>query len=161
MDSVPSNRIKASSIKTIVAIKNSSDKKKTETLREFASLMLTTYPNLIPILPIPAFVPSEWDFRLVVEINGIRIAIESQGDPNSKLQERLFDLADNFNVDIILCTTRTKWETVYAVEDLCNQKGFQYIWSSTYQMIGKANQDIANQAKARHLLDLLQSLALI
>jgi len=146
-------------IKTIVAIWHISNKGKTATIREFARLLIATYPNYTPIVPLPAIIPPTGDFRLVVKINGIIMGIESQGDPNTNLGRRLTDLADNFHCDIILCSTRTKGDTIDAVDNLFYNRGFQTIWTSTYQVAG--DQELANQIKARHILDLVQTLGLI
>jgi hypothetical protein len=146
-------------MKTIVAIYGVADKGKTSTLREFANLLFVAYPAYKSVFPIPASISSTDDFRLILEINGKIIGIESKGDPNTGLRGRLEDLAVNHNCDIILCATRTKGDTVDAVDSLAYHKYFQTIWTSTYQIA--SSQSIANQAKARHLLDLLQSLGLI
>jgi hypothetical protein len=148
-------------MKTVLAIWHSANKGKTETLREFANLLLSTYPNNNPIFPIPVFVPNDADFRLVVEISGKIIAIESKGDPNTNLQERLIDLSDNFHCDIILCSCRTRGETIAAVNTLTNSRDFQTIWTSTYQIPRRPNQDTVNRLKAKHLLELLQTLELL
>lgn len=146
-------------MKTVLAIWHTNDKGKTETLREFANLVPRRYPNYRPIFPIPMTIPPNDDFRVVLQINGTIIGIETQGDPNTNLESRLMDLADNFNCDIILCATRTRGDTVGAVDNLSHNRGFQTIWTSTYQMA--TNHQLVNQAKARHLLDLLLSLNLI
>ena len=146
-------------MKTIIAIWNIADKGKTATIREFAKLLITTYPNYRLIFPIPIVIPTTGDFRLIIEINGKIIGIESQGDPKTNLKNRLLELSDNFNCDIILCSTRTKGDTIEAVDNLFNNRGFQTIWTSTYQMA--TNHNLVNQAKAKHLLDLLQLLNLI
>lgn len=146
-------------MKTILAIWHVADKGKTATLREFANLLLVTYPTFISVVPIPAVISTIGDFRLIVEINGKIIGVESQGDPNTNLRGRLLDLADNFHCDIILCSTRTRGDTIHAVDNLWQTRGFQTIWTSTYQM--STNHNLVNQAKARHLLDLLQILGLI
>jgi hypothetical protein len=146
-------------MKTILAIWHIANQGKTATLREFANLLIATYPNYRPIVPIPIHIPTTGDFRLIVEINGKIIGIESQGDPNTNLGRRLLDLADNFHCDIILCSTRTKGDTIDAVDHLFYNRGFQTIWTSTYQVA--TNHQLANQTKARHLLDLLQTLSLI
>ncbi len=148
-------------MKTILAIWHSANKGKTETLREFANLLITTYPKPAhnEVFPKPILIPARGDFRIVVEINGKIIGVESKGDPKTNLGGRLLDLSDNFNCDIILCTTRTKGETVDAVNNLVHNKGFQTIWTSTYEVAN--NHQIVNQIKAKHLLDLLQNLSLI
>ncbi len=148
-------------MKTVLAILHSGDKGKTETLREFANLLIYTYPSFRPIFPIPTTVSATGDFRLVVEINGKIIGIESQGDPKTNLQNRLIDLADTFHCEIILCSSRTRGDTVSAVDNLSHTRGFQTIWTSTYQIANTANHNIVNRLKAKHLLDLLQGLTLI
>ena len=148
-------------MKTVLSVWHSGDKGKTETLREFANLLLATYPGYIPIVPTPAIIPLKGDFRLVVEINGIIIGVESQGDPNTNLQKRLIDLADTYNCEIILCSSRTRGDTIAAVDNLYLTRGFQTIWTSNYQIADKANHNLVNRLKAKHLLELLQGLSFI
>lgn len=148
-------------MKTVLAIWHSGNKGKTESLREFANLLLTSNPSFTPIFPITALVPTTGDFRLVVQINGKIIGIESQGDPKTKLQNRLLDLVDNFKCEVILCSSRTRGETVEAVNNLHYTRGFDIIWTSTYQIAGQTQQSIANNLKAKHILDFLQTLGRI
>ena len=154
-------KLKINNMNTILAIKNSWDKGKTETLREFANLLLNAYPNYRAIYPIPTKVSTKVDFRLVIEVNGKIIGVESQGDPNINLQARLIDLVDNFHCDVILCSTRTKGETVWAVEYIESTKGFQTIWTTKYQIKNVANHHFVNNLKAKHIMELLQGLAII
>jgi len=156
------NIIKANSKqKTILAVWNAGGKGKTESLRQFANELLIAYPTHSAILPIPANVPSNGDFRLVVEISGIIIGIESQGDPNTNLRNRLVDLVTTFNCDIILCTCRTRGETVAAVENIRATYGFQAIWTSTYQIEDRTQHTLINRLKGQHILELLQNLGLM
>jgi hypothetical protein len=148
----------STTMKTVLSIWHTSDKGKTDTLRAFANLLLTTFPSFTAIFPVTGIVPLTGDFRLVVQINGKIIGIESQGDPNTTLQNRLLDLADNFKCDVILCSTRTRGDTVVAVDNLLHTRGFDTIWTSTYQIDGRPQQIIANNLKAKHILDLLQTL---
>jgi len=159
---IQNNIIKANSQqKTIVAVWNAEKKGKTESLRQFANNLLLTYPTHTSILPNPANVPTTGDFRLIVEIGGIIIGIESQGDPNTKLRNRLIDLVTKFNCDIILCTCRTRGETVAAVENIRTAYGFQTIWTSTYQIEDRTQHNLVNNLKGQHILELLQNLRLI
>ncbi|KAF2517517.1 hypothetical protein E0W68_11145 [Flavobacterium salilacus subsp. salilacus] len=147
--------------KTILAVWNAGAKGKSNTLRAFANLLLRTYPSYNPIFPIPMKVHAIDDIRVVVEINGVIIGVESQGDPNTHLQDRLTDLAKNYKCDIILCTTRTRGETVHAVYHVANVWGYQTILTSTYQIEDETQHNLVNELKAKHILDLLQSLGLI
>jgi hypothetical protein len=146
-------------MKTVLAIWHSSDKGKTETLRAFANLLISTFPMIIPLDPKYIPIPATGDFRFVGDINGVRIGIESEGDPNSRLQERLLELANDLNCGIILCTSRTRGDTVAAVDNLV-PLGFETIWTSTYQISDISNRNRMNLLKARHLLELLQELRL-
>ncbi|MBC5994016.1 hypothetical protein [Pontibacter cellulosilyticus] len=147
-------------MKTILAISHASGKGKTQTIRELANLLLGSYPTFVAIKPIPAKVPVDGDFQLIIEIAGIVIGIESMGDPGTGLEKRLQKLAGSYSCDIIICATRTRGETVAAVENAASTWDYDTIWTSTYQVI-KKHQAQANQLKAKHLLDLLQQLLLL
>lgn len=143
----------------VLAVRHAANKGKTETLREVANHLLQQYPNCIPIVPIPSAVPQTGDFRLVVGINGRRVAVESRGDPHTGLHDRLLDLSVNHGADVIICTARTKGDTVEAVEYLRATKGYEVIWTSTYQMDHQHN--VANRTKAVHVVDLLSILGIL
>ena len=148
-------------MKTILSIWHIGDKGKTETLRELGNLLLLTYPSFRPIFPTVEVVPATGDFRLVIEVNGKIIGVESQGDPNTNLHNRLIDLADKFKCEIIICSSRTRGDTVLAVDNLYHTRNFQTIWTSTYQIGDNTKHTLVNQLKAKHILDLIQSLGLI
>ena len=147
--------------KVIVAIWHRADKGKTETLRELAKLILQTYPQHTILNSVPPAIPMKGagDFRVVVSINGRVVAVESQGDPKTNLLGRLQDLVNNFNADVIFCSTRTKGDTVVAVDNLATQNGFETIWTSTYQT--DTHQKTANRLKAEHILDLVIKLSIL
>lgn len=155
--------------KAIVALSNVSNKGKTETLRQLALLILQQYPDYCPCSPAPANVPPTEDFRLVVKIGGVIVAVESQGDPNTELMKRLLVLVEIDCADIIFCSTRTKGDTVQAVEQI-ESKGCRAIWTSTYQVERENDQTdeefqcdraSANKLKAQHLLELMRELKLL
>jgi len=145
--------------KAILTVWHAGNKGKTETLREVANLLLQTFPQYSSIYPVPSAVPKTGDFRIVVKINGRIVAVESQGDPKTDLKGRLLDLANNFGADVIFCSTRTKGDTVAAVEDLAVSNGFEVIWTSTYQT--NNNHNIVNNLKAIHIIELMRRLAFI
>lgn len=150
--------------KTIIAVWHKANKGKTETLRAFAKLLIAR--NHIPIDPIPAIVPDKDDFRLIIEIRGVRIGIESGGDPNQDvdldLQRRLLSLA-NEGCNIIVCTARlTRGNEIFEqVDFVANEMNYETIWTSTYETPNLVNHVIINEIKATHIWDLLVSLGLI
>lgn len=146
-------------MKTILAIWNSGEKGKTGTVREIAQNLMRIYPTFKSIYPNPATVHPKYDFRLIIEINGKIIGLESQGDPNTNLENRLDELVNKYNCDIIYCTTRTRGKTVKAVENIASTYGYDKIWTSTYQT--SYNHSLVNDLKAKHIIDLSQKLGLI
>ena len=146
-------------MKTILAIWNSGGKGKTGTVREIAQNLMRIHPTFRPIYPKPATVHPKYDFRLIIEINGKIIGLESQGDPNTNLQDRLEELVNEYNCDIIYCTTRTRGETVKAVHNVASNYGYEKIWTSTYETT--ANHLLVNDLKAKHIIELTQKLGLI
>jgi hypothetical protein len=142
-------------MKTIVAIWNKAGKGKSDSIREFAKLLLDTYPTNTPTLPSP--IKSKADFSMIVEINGKRIGIESQGDPGTKLQERLLKLVST-KCDVIICSTRTSGETANAVIDIGKKNNYQVIWTSSYEIEDVSQHKTLNTLKGKHILDLLLSL---
>jgi len=148
-----------SSTRTIIAVRNKGGTGKTSTIRELAKLVLQTYPNHISIFAKPISVPPRGDFRLVIKIKKKTIAFESKGDPNTDLGDRLLYLANNYEADVIFCTTRTSGGTVDAVENLRINKGFDTVWTSTYQT--GSNHGVVNQLKAKHILDLSGLLSIL
>lgn len=146
--------------KTILAVWHIAAKGKTSTLRAAANYLLASYPNFKPVNGAPSSVPPSGDFRIVVKIGAKIVAIESKGDPYTDLLERLEELARDFQADIIICTTRTKGETVAAVEDVEQKYGYDAIWTSTYQA-SPGRQTVANDQKGQHLINLLQALKIL
>lgn len=145
--------------KTILALWHVANRGKTETLREVANLLLQTYPNHVAVFPIPLAVPPTGDFRMVVRISGRVVAVESQGDPGTDLNGRLLDLVNNFGAEVIFCSTRTKADTVAAVENLRITQGFEAIWTSTYQT--DRNHNFVNRLKAQHIIELVRGLSIL
>lgn len=146
-------------MKTIIALKNTEEKGKTETLRELANLLIEVYPNFKTLHPIPFRIFKVNDFRIVVEINGKIISIESQGDPKTNLKTRLENLILDYDSDLIICSCRSRGETVCSIKAVAHDNNYQILWNSTYQSF--TNHDILNKLKAKHLLDLIVKMGLI
>jgi hypothetical protein len=146
--------------KYVIAIWHEGSKGKSSTIRELAKLLTSTYP-FTAIHPIPPNIPLRGDFRLVISIKNKIIGIESKGDPGTDLKTRLFELADQFNCTVIITATRTRGNTVDAVNDLCSQRGFDAVWTSTYQIDDASLHPRVNLIKAEHLHDLMVKLGII
>jgi hypothetical protein len=146
-------------MKTIIAIWNASNKGKSQTLKELAGLLISAFPKHVIHFQKPSPYTGAADFRLIIEVNGKIIAIETKGDPGTGLQDRLIDIHTTYNPDIILCSCRTRGETVNAIDSIASTHGYEQIWTSTYQV--DTNQSLVNQLKAKHILELMRTLSLI
>jgi hypothetical protein len=57
------------------------------------------------------------DIRCIIVVNGVKIGIESQGDPNSRLFSSL-EYFKKSRCDMIICASRTRGKTIQAVKSL-------------------------------------------
>ncbi|MFP3041577.1 hypothetical protein LQZ19_07105 [Treponema primitia] len=148
--------------KVVICLWHSANKGKSATIREFAKLILDKYYKPRRKTIYQSYegdtVPEFDDFILVVEINGIIFGIRSQGDPNTGVETELKMLANKYKCNIIVCASRTKGETVWAVEGL---RGFEKIWTSTYQVADKSLQHKLNMLKAKQLMELIKNIGFI
>lgn len=60
----------------------------------------------------------ETDVACVFMLNGVKIGIESCGDPGSRLPDTLTIFDDNYHCDIILCASRTKGEIMDTITSM-------------------------------------------
>lgn len=147
-------------MKTILAVWHVANKGKTDSLRAAARYLLVAYPGHIGVHPTPFLIPASGDFRFVVNINGKIVAIETRGDPHTELLERLETLEKTYNPDVILCSTRTKGDTVDAVNSMVSKYKYEAVWASTYQVESRFH-STANALNGQHLINLLQRLGII
>lgn len=65
------------------------------------------------------------DIKIVLTIDGTKIGIESQGDPSGRLKESL-SLFVKMGCQVIICATRSRGQTVQAVEKLAS--AYEILW---------------------------------
>ena len=148
-------------MKTIIALWNTANCGKTETLRHLARILVETFPNNFELDPPGPTIPGQGDFRLIVRTGERIVALETQGDPGYGLAEKLDELSGRFEADLIFCSTRTRGETVHAVENLARTRDFEVIWTSTYTNDDSDRHDFLNNLKADHIFDLARRANLI
>jgi len=146
-------------MKTIIAIWNSAEKGKSSTILELTNLLLTKFPNHKIVFCDKDVNKLTIDFRLIIEINGKTIALESQGDPGTKLEHRLDNVEAKYHPFLIFCTCRTRGETVAAINNVSKRHLYDKIWTSTYDTTHSYK--LINGIKAEHLLDLIIKMQLI
>lgn len=96
----------------IFALRSSKNAGKTTSIKLLTKLLQEKYPNSAVT---KTYVDeTHYDIKLIIEIGKIKIGIESQGDPNSRLCESLAEFVKQ-KCDIIICATRTRGKTVECV----------------------------------------------
>lgn len=144
---------------TIIGIWNASGKGKSSTILSLANYLMKMYPSHKVIYCNKNPTALTIDFRLILEIKGEIYALESMGDPNSGLEIRLDEIMITYKPDVLVCATRTRGNTVLAVQNIKTKYSSDLIWSSTYQT--SHSHSLVNDAKAEHLHDLMAKLSLI
>lgn len=107
--------------KHISALYGSANVGKSTTLKKVFALLTAAYPTA----PVQTLNPPGADITFIIEINGILVGIESQGDPNSRLAASL-ERFKKAKCVIIICATRNWGGTVRIVEAL--QPEFAIAW---------------------------------
>jgi hypothetical protein len=90
------------------------------------------------------------DITVILSINGVRVGIESQGDPNGRLGESLA-LFVKKACNVIICATRTSGQTFNAVGGL-EQRGYEIVWFQQDVKANAAEQEPSNLVMARKIL---------
>lgn len=136
-------------MKKIYALYGSKDKGKSETIKLlFDKLKSLDYEILEITIPIYG-----GDIRVVIKIKGKIIAIESQGDPNSRIFESL-PLFVKIEADIIICATRTRGRTVELVEKY--NKEYNIIWIKKEHSASLSNQKTDNDTLADKIFKMIK-----
>ncbi|MBN2589865.1 MAG: hypothetical protein JXA96_08375 [Sedimentisphaerales bacterium] len=107
-------------MKKVIALWGCSNVGKSSTIKQVCELLLAKYPKTKKEHGI-----FRVDIRVVLIINGVKVGIESQGDPGSRLSESL-SLFAKMGCKVIVCATRTKGQTVDAVNKL--KPNYEVIW---------------------------------
>ncbi len=137
----------------IIAVYGRSKEGKSTTAQNVCRLLISGFPtapyaNLItPGLAIDYTA----DILVTIQIGGIKIGIESQGDPYGRMFKTIEQLAKIEKCDIIICTTRTSGATVNEVDRVANIYSFHTIWISSFYS-PTLNQSILNMQAAENIL---------
>lgn len=99
------------------------------------------------------------DIKAIFEISGIKVGIESQGDPDSNMEKSMEEFVKK-NCSIIVTACRTKGSTYSKVaEYLGKDESFDILWYAhyVYQVPGAdAIRDKLNEAYAQQVLELIE-----
>lgn len=85
------------------------------------------------------------DIKAIFLIKGVKVGIESQGDPDSKMEGTIDEFIER-GCEIIVTACRTKGSTFTKVRDyLGKELGFDIIWSAHDVFPGQTDQNILNK----------------
>ena len=134
-------------MKKIVALKGCANKGKSETLRIVIQKLKEKYSSV-------SYVSCEKDDKdekcVFGNLNGMKIGIETQGDPGYRLPKSLQDFVQGM-CNVIICACRTKGSTVEAIELYRNDYEIEYI----KKMASKTNFKQTNEFDANQIIEKL------
>lgn len=144
--------------KTIIAIWNTASQGKTTSIR-YAASMFAQRPNISIVLgSIPQQGEISATMAMRTSLGQVIISFESQGDPNTSLEDRLEHIVVD-KADIIVCATRTSGGTVSAVDNIAGKYGYQVLWLSTLTS-GTAIQQPLNTMTGNHIVSIIDNVVL-
>jgi ABC-type phosphate transport system ATPase subunit len=111
-------------MKKVFALTGTTNTGKSTTIRTVYELLRAKYPDAKEEGGAKL---NRVDIKVVLTINGVKIGIESQGDPDkkSRLAQSLKEFVES-GCSIIVCARRTKRRTFEIVEDL-RTKGYEIL----------------------------------
>lgn len=72
------------------------------------------------------------DIKAIFDINGVKVGIESQGDPGYDMEKTMEEFVGT-NCDIIITSCRTRLDTYHKVTDyLGEENGYDILWAAHY-----------------------------
>jgi hypothetical protein len=137
-------------MKTLLALRGAGSRGKSASLCMLIKMIRAAYPDA-------SFDEKRFkvDVTLVVTINGRKIGIETQGDPNSRLTKSLKHFIE-IQCKVIACACRSFGQTVEAVT-AAEASGYRVEWFEKAKIGNAQDQDVANRAVARELFEALRS----
>lgn len=142
--------------KTIIAIYGRQSEGKSTTIRMIYNALVHPTMGGIPDRP----VPDTGEILVIINIHGVRIGIESWGDPGGRMiaEDTLRELAKE-KCDIIVCATRTKRDTVWLVDKVATEFEYNTLWTSTYYTPSLSH-DLLNRRRAEDVVRVIDDLML-
>ena len=132
--------------KEVIALRGIGNPGKSQTIRKVYDLLKLRHKNVKEEHESIGKV----DIRVVLTINGAKIGIESQGDPGSRLQKSL-SLFVKLQCTVIVCATRTRGQTVNAVERL--NQDYELLWLQQDVRPIASEQEASNNAMAQRIVE--------
>jgi hypothetical protein len=136
--------------KLVIANSGKGGQGKSTSIREVFNQLRAKYPTNVKVLI------DDGDIKATIDVNGCLVGIESQGDPNSRMQESINDFIAN-ECPIIVAACRTKWATYDKIVDLKTTNGYDIIWSPNDKTeISQKHKDILNDMYAKRIIQIIE-----
>ncbi len=136
-------------MKTLIAVRGVANRGKSASIKNAYALLKAAHPSAtVEEMFIGA------DITVVMTVSGVKVGIESQGDPNSRLFKSL-DRFVNIGCKVIICATRTSGKTVHAVNALARQ--YEIKWLDKPNDPNAHEQEAANATVAREIFTMAQA----
>ena len=117
-------------LKKIIALRGVANRGKSCTLKKVYHLLIEKYPDCNI-----EYLKDRVDIRAVLTVNDVKIGLESQGDPGSRLFKSL-KLFVTLECQIIICATRSRGATVDAVNNL--EGTYEILWHNQIEESSEA-----------------------
>lgn len=127
--------------KTIIAVWGNANTGKSTTIKMIYRMFFEMYSNVTILNEGPI---STVDITKIFSVEGHKIGIESQGDPNSNIFNSL-KLFNKEKCELIICATRTKGNTVKEVMIYESDYGYDVVWLSNLFSGQKDTKDLNNR----------------
>jgi hypothetical protein len=95
------------------------------------------------------------DVKAILVIKGVKIGIESQGDPGGRLEESLKEFEEK-GCAVIVCTTRTRGKTVDLINGL--QSRYGVVWFQQERESDTSEWEVSNYAMAKRITEEVEKL---
>jgi len=131
--------------KTVMALSGAANVGKSTTIMKVRDLLKSKHGCVVEP---EGTLEIDVDVRVVLRINGVRIGIESQGDPGGRLEESLLRFVE-LGCTAIICATRTRGRTVDAVNKL--KPSYNVVWLQQDVKSSASGQEASNDAMAERI----------
>lgn len=137
-------------MKTLICLRGAGNRGKSTTLKAVIELVREAYPNAT--VEEARFTV---DVTIVIIIGRIKVGIETQGDPNSRLERSLKKFVD-IGCKVIVCASRSYGRTVEIVTENTTS-GYKIKWVEKASVDESAKQSKANKVVAKEIFALIQA----
>lgn len=138
--------------KTIIALWGRGNVGKTTTIKDVFEKLLEIFKDCKLLKKEDSYVD---DIQSIIEIDDIKIGIESQGDPNSRIFKSI-PLFIKEGCHIIICATRTSGATTKIVKK--QESDYEVVWIKSKPNDAKNEQEQRNQENSKLIVGLVQHL---